>query len=92
MARLCVCLGLRISECLALRWCDVDWLNGTLRVERGIVEQHVDDVKTGESRRTLTIASELLDVLKLWKQATQFPSAEDWIFASPLKLGRLPYS
>ena len=92
MARLCICLGLRISECLALKWCDVDWLNGTLRVERGIVEQNVDDVKTGESRRTLTIASELLDVLKIWKQATQFPSGEDWIFASPLKLGRLPYS
>jgi integrase len=27
MALLCVCFGLRISECLALKWCDVDWLN-----------------------------------------------------------------
>jgi len=70
-------LRLRISECLALKWCDVDWLNSALRVERGIVEQNVDEVKTGGSRRTLTIASALLDVLKLWKQATQFPSAED---------------
>jgi integrase len=26
MALLCVCLGLRISEALALRWADVDWL------------------------------------------------------------------
>ena len=26
MALLCVCLGLRISEALALRWDDVDWL------------------------------------------------------------------
>ena len=92
MARLCICLGLRISECLALKWCDVDWLNGTLRVERGIVEQNVDDVKTGESRRTLTIASELLDLLKHWKQVTQFPADSDWLFASPLKIGRLPYS
>jgi integrase len=39
MALLCVCLGLRISECLALRWSDVDWLNGKLLVERGIVCQ-----------------------------------------------------
>src|SRR5215469_16829115 len=51
MALLCVCFGLRISECLALRWSDVDWLNGTLRVERGIVEQNVDDVKSDESRK-----------------------------------------
>ena len=45
MALVCICFGLRISECLALRWADVDWLNGLLRVERGIVEQTVDDVK-----------------------------------------------
>ena len=32
----CVCFGLRISECLALRWSDVDWLDGKLRVERGM--------------------------------------------------------
>jgi integrase len=92
MALLCVCFGLRISECLALRWSDVDWLNGLLRVERGIVEQNVDDVKTDESRKSLVIANDLLEVLKAWKQATEFPENGDWIFASPVKLGRLPYS
>ena len=45
VALLCCCLGLRISECLGLKWCDVDWLNNTLRVERGIVSQRVDEVK-----------------------------------------------
>ena len=49
VALLCCCLGLRISECLGLKWCDVDWLNSTLRVERGIVSQRVDEVKTTES-------------------------------------------
>jgi integrase len=92
MALVCICLGLRISECLALRWSDVDWLNGLLRVERGIVEQNVDDVKTDESRKSLAIADELLERLKVWKQTTEFPGDGDWIFASPLKLGRLPYS
>jgi len=52
MALLCCCLGLRISECLALKWSDVDWINSRLTVERGIVCQHVDDVKTEESRKT----------------------------------------
>jgi len=37
LALMCVCFGLRFSEALALKWADVDWLNGTLRVERGIV-------------------------------------------------------
>ena len=92
MALVCVCFGLRISECLALKWSDVDWFNGLLRVERGIVEQNVDDVKTDESRKPLVIANDLLERLKLWKQTTEFPGNSDWIFASPLKLGRLPYS
>jgi integrase len=81
MALLCVCLGLRISECLALRWSDVDWLNGKLRVERGIVCQQVDEVKTVESRRDMPIDACLLNVLKAWKQTTQFPYSEDWMFS-----------
>jgi integrase len=92
MALLCCCLGLRISECLALKWSDVDWLNGKLLVERGIVCQQVDDVKTSESRKRLAVAGELLAALQTWKQATQFSATHDWIFASPSQLGRLPWS
>lgn len=92
IALVCVCFGLRISECLALRWSDVDWLKRQLRVERGIVERNVDDVKTDESRKSLAVAEELLEQLKVWKQSTEFPEDSDWIFASPVKIGRLPYS
>jgi integrase len=87
-----VCLGLRISECLALRWDDVDWLNGMLTVERGIVMQIVGDVKTTESRRQISVDSTLLAVLATWRQSTQFSAATDWIFASPAQVGRLPWS
>jgi integrase len=92
IALLCVCFGLRISEAMALRWSDVDWLNGNLCVERGIVEHNVDDVKTAESRKSLVIAADVLEVLKRWKQATQFSAQEDWMFASPAQIGRLPWS
>lgn len=92
MALLCVCLGLRISEALALRWSDVDWLGSRLRVQRGIVEQVVDEVKTEGSARTFNLTNELLDWLKVWKQRADFSGTEDWIFASPIKIGRLPYS
>jgi integrase len=79
----CVCFGLRISEALALKWSDVDWLNGKLNVQRGIVRQHVDDVKTDTSRKAITITETMLEALKTWKQTTQFSAQEDWIFASP---------
>jgi len=92
IALVCVCFGLRISEALALKWIDVDWLNGKLRVERGIVHQRVDDVKTPESQRTMHIDAEMLDVLKTWKQLTQFADNEDWMFASPVQIGCLPFS
>jgi integrase len=92
MALLGVCLGLRISEVLALRWSDVDSLESRLNVQRGIVNQRVDDVKTGGSARTFNLTPELLDRLKSTRQHTVFSDAEDWIFASPMKLGRLPYS
>jgi integrase len=92
IALVCVCFGLRISECLALRWSDVDWLRGTLNVERGIVHQVVDDVKTPESQRSMHIDNAMLDVLNTWKQTTRFRASDDWMFASPVKIGRLPVS
>ena len=92
LALLSVCLGLRISEALALKWADVDWLGSRLSVRRGIVEQVVGDVKTEGSARTFALTAALLERLKTWKQQSDFAGAEDWIFASPIKIGRLPYS
>ncbi len=92
IALLCVCLGLRISEALAIRWSDVDWLGSSLSIKRGIVEQHVDECKTEGSAKALVLAEGLLARLKAWKQASQFRDADDWVFASPFSLGRLPYS
>jgi integrase len=92
LALVCVCLGLRISEALALRWSDMDWLASRLSIKRGIVEQNVDEVKTGNSAKTLVLAGELLERLEAWKQLARFVGPEDWIFASPVKIGRKPYS
>jgi integrase len=92
MVLLQLCLGLRVSELLALRWKNVDWIGSKLNVEHGIVNQHLDTVKTEGSRRAMTLDPHLIAVLKAWKQITEFRGAEDWIFASPVKLGRLPIS
>jgi integrase len=92
MAQLQLCLGLRVSELLALRWADLDWMGSRLNVERGIVNQHLDSTKTEGSCRVIALAPELLQVLQSWKQQTEFGEATDWIFASPVKIGRLPIS
>ena len=38
----------------------------------------------------MACADDLLEILKAWKQATQFADAEDWIFAGTVKLGHMP--
>jgi integrase len=90
-ALICVSFGLRISECLALKWSDINWLEGKLSVQRGIVRQPVGDFKTAYSQKQMSIDAAMLEQLKVWKQATQFPAPEDWVFASPLELGRQPW-
>lgn len=89
---MCVCFGLRISECLALKWADVDWLRGKLSIQRGIVRQRVGELKTAYSGRAMAVDSEMLEVLRAWKQTTQFSAEGDWMFASPVKLWRQPWS
>jgi integrase len=92
IALVCVCFGLRISECLALKWADVNWLERTLSVERSIVRNRVDDVKTIYSARKMTIGEEMLKTLKTWRQTTEFSADGDWVFSSPDQIGRFPWS
>lgn len=87
---LAISFGLRISEVLGLKWKDVDWLGKTVSINRGVVKAIVDDVKSRHSSRKMACADELLDILKAWKQTTEFADAEDWVFASHRKLGLMP--
>jgi integrase len=70
----------------------VDWLQLRLSIDRSIVNQTVEDVKTVESRRNMPLDPSLMDVLKVWKQTSKFSAPSDWMFASPSQLGRLPWS
>jgi len=87
-----LCFGLRISELLGLKWSDIDWLRAELRIQRSIVRQRVGDTKTAGSRKPMKIADEMLELLKVWKQQSKFSGGDDWVFASPVQLGRLPWS
>ena len=86
------CFGLRISECMGLKWGDVDWLRARLQVQRGIVRNRVADCKTVGSEKALHIDSGVLEELKRWKSQSQFTADADWVFASPARIGRLPWS
>ena len=55
------------------------------RFEQG----HQQNVLSGQGAES---EQELLERLRLWKRCSQFRADTDWIFASPMKIGRLPYS
>lgn len=90
MVLLAGCLGLRISEVLGLRWQDFDWLRAEVKIERGVVEGYTDDVKTQSSRKRLPLDAAVISALQCWKLKTQFPADGDYVFASPVMLGKKP--
>ena len=92
MVTLAMATGLRCSELFALKWCDFDWLGGTMFVRRAIVDGVVDDVKTRYSKSKLPLHPSLTDMLLRWKNViTEFNGEDDFVFASWRTLGKLPF-
>jgi integrase len=83
--------GLRRSELFALKWNAIDWTNLKMKVTIGIIQNHVDDVKTTASRASLPIEPALAEMLRAWRLKSPYPNDTDWVFASPYYGGRTPY-
>jgi len=81
MVQLGMCLGLRASEILGLKWEDVDLANGTLTINRSVVGKHEDETKTIASNDELPLHESLIEALKKWKESE--PVIKGWLFGSP---------
>jgi integrase len=77
------CLGLRVSEIMALKWCDFDFENLNLLVQRSIVHGRVGPVKTEYSRDVVPLDRELVSVLQEWRRRAPFQGPDDWLFGNP---------
>ena len=77
--------GLRRGELLALRWDDLDFRTGELRIERQVQrvkgELTVTQPKTKSSSRTVILPEPVLDILKGYRKIVN----SQWIFPSPQK-------
>lgn len=67
-------LGLRQSEALGLKWSDIDLERGTLSVRRGLHRVSgqglvFEEPKSARSRRTLALPAQLVDGLRLHREA-----------------------
>jgi integrase len=86
-----VTTGLRVSELLALKWGDVNFAAGEIYLSRGIVRQHIGEMKTEASRKPVPMDAGLADVLACWREIAPYNQDGDYIFASPDKRGKQPY-
>ena len=75
--------GLRRGELLGLKWTDIDWKNGIIKVRRSIARVNGEIVesplKTKNSYRTVTISPQAIEVLKQQKAKTN----DAYVFPSP---------
>ena len=76
--------GMRRGEILALKWSDLNFTTGELRIERQINvfngEQIISEPKTKASIRTIILPPSLLQILSEYKKTVD----SEWIFPSPL--------
>jgi integrase len=86
-----VTTGLRVSELLGLKWADVDFTAGEIRLSRGIVRQHIGQMKTEASRKPVPLDAGLADVLTIWRGCCPYNQDSDFIFGSPDMDGKQPY-
>ncbi len=72
--------GLRMGECLALRWRDVDFAQQTIRVERSLTdERKMKAPKSGRSR-SVPLASTLVGPLDRLSQRDTFTGPDELVF------------
>jgi integrase len=84
MCIVAMCLGLRVSEILGLRWRDIDWDGLSLAVRQAYVYGKPGDVKTQASQRWMPLDRSLAE--KLREHKAKFPplvNSQDWVFANP---------
>jgi integrase len=75
--------GLRLGELLALRWRDVDWIAGVIRVRRNYVRGRYGTPKSRRSSRALPMADEVGGVLDLVFRASAHQGDDDLVFGHP---------
>jgi integrase len=84
--------GLRRSELIALRWCDVNLRTMEIAVTRSCVRNRFGEVKTEASGKPVPLLDPMREVLIAWRNESLFNQEEDFLFPSLRLNGRKPMS
>lgn len=88
----CAATALRASEMLSLRWADVLWEEGRIRVCKRWARGADGETKTSSSDGYVPLHAVLAHFLRGWWAQTPHAAESDFVFPSLLKKGRVPLS
>lgn len=77
--------GLRQGELLALRWRDIDWTAGRVRVRRNYVRGHLGTPKSRRSSRAVPLSDRVAGELERHFQRSHYQDDDDLVFGHPEK-------
>jgi integrase len=81
--RMAAMTGLRQGELIALRWQDVDWVSGVVRVRRSYTRGEFTAPKSKRSSRSVPMAEALARELERLFQRSGYQGDGDLVFAHP---------
>lgn len=73
--------GMRLGELRAIRWSDIDWNGGVIRVRRSVWHGEFQEPKTRNAIRNIGMSPMLIKVLKEYQETTE-GSFDDLIFST----------
>jgi integrase len=84
MCTVAMCLGLRVSEVLGLKWTDIDWEGMRIAIRQAYVYGRQGDVKTRTSQKWMPLDRSLAEKLNQHRfRFASRPNIENWVFANP---------
>ena len=84
MCIVAMCMGLRVSEVLGLKWCDIDWEGMRMGIRQSYVYGLPGAVKTPASQRWMPLDRSLAEKLRQHQLRYDSPvNTEGWVFANP---------
>ena len=82
--------GLRISECLGLKWADFDYDSQQIFVRRSWTGGKIGRPKTASSNAPVPMVPLLAGFIRQWQEQTPYGQPNDWVFASTRLKGKQP--
>jgi integrase len=84
--------ALRPEEAFGLKWQDIDWQKGQIKIIRGWSKGKETSGKNDGSMTQVAMHPALAQALQVWRRESRYGRDDDWVFASDRTRGRTPRS